>query len=211
MKKLLASKHGFICRTRILVTSPQTVAFYRQKEKVGNYLGITKVGKWLQNDRFCVDNQVVRTLTWDINGKPSRSVSSKKVSNLNTQLTLVYPQDFKAQKTNTLVTCQAKVLNLSKRPLALYAGKIATDTRVALLKPYQQTQVVAPCFKEQALIGVQVQQSSSQLSVSYYNTPKKYTDLNALPVLEFPRQFILQSQQTVELKADLLKLLLAAL
>ena len=211
MQGLLASHHGFVCRTRILVTSPQTVAFYRERNKVENYLGTTLVGHWLENNRMCIDNQKIIAVTWDKNGKSHRYLSLKPQINLNSQMTLIYPRDFNATSSKRLIACKIRALNLSKRPLALYAGKISADTRIVLLKPLEQREMIANCFNKKAIIAVQVAQSSKKLFVSYYATPKRYSDINTVPMLEFPRQFSLSKSQEIDLKPDLLKLLLAAI
>lgn len=211
VNNLLAKKQSFVCRTKILVTSPSTVAFYRDKVDSANYLGITKVGHWLQNDAMCIDSQPLIAVTWNETGKAFAFKSKRRVGNINQQLSLVYPQDFVATSAKKTILCQVSVLNNSAIPIALYAEKIASDTRIALLKPYQKQLLVAPCFNNKRILGVYAKQNQETLLLSYFLSKTTVNDINHIPMVEFPRQFKSAGSKQVTLKPDLLKILLALL
>lgn len=209
VKRLLHNHQSFICHTKIMVTTPNTVAFYREKNQFKQYLGVTGVGKWLTNKQMCIDNQPVVAVTWDRNGKPHTFRTLKNYSNINQQLSVIYPKDFNAPTTNDTVLCRVSVLNNGASPMAFYAEKIASDRRLAILKPFEHRVFDAPCFKDKRILGVFAKQQQDKLTLYYFATTLAMNDINHLPYIEFPKQFKSVGEQHITLKPNLLQMLLA--
>lgn len=212
IKQKTLKQNQIHCSTRLFVTQPKTVLFYAGGIKAGNVLGIVGVGKWVEKNDLCIPNKVVTAVTWDERGKPQyyvtrRGNKQQYINNINNLITIEFPKDFaKAPLRTASVICKMQLVNASHEKVDFFAGAQTSSYKLAQLKPGEKVLQEMPCFKNQKIIARILKSQEQTIALHSFKTVKVYSDINQIPSVVFPSQFIAQKMITVPLTTDLLVL-----
>lgn len=199
-----------ICNTKILVTTSKTVSFYVGKVVSKNYLGTTGVGQWLNNNQQCIDNKPIFAVSWNEKGTPYQYVSQvgreqRNYNNINKLILVQYPRDFaKALKEpKQAVMCKVQLLNNSKQKVEVFAGQVTATMRLGRMNAWSKQLTHASCFRNQPIFVRMLVKEDKDLKIVYYRSKEVLSDINHIPTIIFPNQFVEVKTLTIPLSPDL--------
>ena len=187
-----AQQEAVICHTQLLVATPQTVGFYLGTVTKNNFVGYANVGQWLRTYAVCLTDQYVRAVVWDSQGRKHVYKSKEKYNNVNSYITLIYPQDFDgALAEQADVVCRLHLLNNSAQNVSFYVKSSFATHKLITLNPWQTQIVTSPCFSNEEIIARTLYKNKQGLwqEEQRYKSEQKYTDINTVPYLSFPDNF----------------------
>tara|TARA_Y100000815_G_C13324408_1_gene493590 strand:- start:653 stop:1264 length:612 start_codon:yes stop_codon:yes gene_type:complete len=180
------------CQAELLVTTPQTVGFYFGVISTSHFIGYANVGQWLHTNTLCLNHDYVHVIVWDNQGREHEYRTKQKYTNVNTMVTVIYPQDFNhALSEQTTVICRIHILNNSDNTTAFFVKNAFTSHQLVTLAPWQEKLVTAPCFTQEKIVAKRLQKNSHGVlkATQKYKSIQKYDDVNTVPYLSFPDAF----------------------